>query len=343
MGQVKTCFFAAIVLICIVFMAPACTSRPGEKIRTEAKPQQQQAADKLVLKFAPSDIATYKITTDRENGVLWEGPLENKPKTFVGGHSGNKIELTFTRQILSVNQQGNKTAKITIEELKYTSKVKDKIVLDFDSSRQQDRENPLYKLIGQSYTIELTPSGEVSKVIDVNDALSAVKGSTRDHARATYLLSPVVIKEQHSVPALPADQITQGKKWRNIKTFIFGPLGPKSFERIFEITQIKETDGRKIAVAQMNAVPSTARAREIYKEQATAVFSSMFDNTETYTGRLTMDLTSGQIKKYSEEFRSDWIAVGPMATKETKESKETKEPDMLRMSATRIYILEKID
>lgn len=339
MKQGKTCAFIAAALICIMFMAPGCNDQPEETIRTEVKPQQQQqqAADKLALKFEPSDLTTYKITTDRENGVLWEGPPENKPKSFVGGHSGNKIELTFTRQILSVNEQGSATAKITIKELKYTSKVKDKIVFDFDSSRQQDSENPLNKLIGQSYTIELTTSGEVSKVIDVNDARAAVRGSTRDHARAAHLISPLVIIEQHSIPVLPADRITQGKKWSNIKTFSFGPMGSKSFERIFEITQINETDGKRIAVAQMNAVPSTAKAKEIYKEQATGVFSSMFDNAETYTGRLTIDLTSGQVQKYAEEFRSDWIAVDPMATK------KTKEPDMLRMSATRIHIIEKID
>ena len=292
------------------------------------------------LKLAPEDRITYKVTTDRERGVLWEGPLKNKPRSFVGGHSGNKIELTFTRQTQSVDDEGSTVVKITINALKYLAKVKDNIVLDFDSSREKDRDNPLNKLIGQSYTIELTASGEVSNVIDVNDARAAVAGSTRNNARATQLLSIQAITEQHSIPALPAvknEQLIPGKTWSDIKTFSFGPMGSKSFERIYEIKQISETDGRQIAVAQMNAVPSAAKAKELYKEQSTGVFSSLFDNTETYTGELRLDLASGQIEKYTEEFRSDWIAVDPLATK------QEKEPDMLRMSATRIHRIERID
>ncbi len=154
------------------------------------------------------------------------------------------------------------------------------------------------------------------------------------------MLSPEAIKEQHSIPALPTinkKQLVPGKKWSDIKTFSFGPLGSKSFERIFEIREINRISGRQIIVAQMNAVLSTAGAKELYKEQSTGVFSSMIDNTETYTGQLELDMKSGQIEKYTEEFRSDWIAVDPLATK------QEKEPDMLRMSATRIHIIERID
>ena len=340
MRQVKTCAFVAIVVICVMLMALGCADHPEDSIQTEVKLQQQKPTNKLALKFTPFDQATYKLTTDRENGVVWEGPLKNKPKSFVGGHSGNKIEMTFTRQIKSIDANDSTVVKITIKELKYLSKVRDKIVLDFDSSREEDRDNPLNKIIGQSYTIEITASGKVSKIIDANDARAAVAGSGISNARAAQLLSTEAITEQHSVPAIPADikkQLTPGKTWSDIKTFSFGPMGAKSFERIYEIREVIESDGRRILVAQMNAVPSAAKAKEIYKEQSTDVFSSMFDNTETYTGQFRLDLTSGQIEEYSEEFRSDWIAVDPLATK------QEKEPDRLRMSATRIQRIERID
>lgn len=340
MRQVKTCGFAALAVICVMLLALGCADQAEDTIQTELKPQEQQPTVQPAMKTVSAEKITYKLITDRENGVLWEGPPENKPKSFTGGHSGSRIELTFTRQTLSISTEGNTVVKITIKELKYVSKVKDKIVLDFDSSREEDWENPLSKLIGQSYTIELTPSGEVSKVIDVNDTRAAIAGETRNDARARHLLSPVVIKEQHSIPLIPSaddEQLLPGKQWSNIKTFAFGPMGSKSFERIYEITQINETDGQRTAVVQMKAVPSTARAKEIYKEQSMGIFSSMFDNTETYTGQLRQDLTSGQIEKYSEEFRGDWIAVDPFATN------QEKEPNMLRMSATRIHSIERID
>ena len=114
-------------------------------------------------------------------------------------------------------------------------------------------------------------------------------------------------------------------------------MGAKSFERTYEIIKITEIDGRKIAIAQMNAVPSAAKAKELYKEQQTGQLSSMFDNTETYTGVLSIDLTSGQIVKYNEEFRSDWVAVDHLT------NKQIKEPDSFRLSATRIYRIERID
>lgn len=340
MKQCKTCFFTAIALACIMIMALGCADHTEDKIQIEVKPRQQQSINEPVSKSFPADQITYKVITDKENSILWEGPLKNKSKGFVGGHSGNKIEMTFTRQTKSVDPNGSIIAKITIKELKYLSKIRDKIVLDFDSTQEEDQDNPLNKLIGQSYTIELNALGEVSKVIDANDARAAVTDGGISNERAVQLLSTKAITEQHSIPAIPPDmkkQLIPGKTWSNIKTFSFRMMGAKSFERIYEIKQIIETDGRRIAIVQMNAVPSTARAKELYKEQPTGVFSSMFDNTETYTGQLTWDLTSGKIEKYSEEFRSDWIAVDPLATK------QEKEPDMLRMSATRIHRVERIE
>lgn len=327
MRRIKKYNLLAIVAISAILIVAGCN-------KVISQPE------KSALKPITEDLITYKVTTDRENGVLWKGPQENKPKNFMGGHSGNKIEMTFTRKIQNVNHQGGAIVKITIKEIKYLSKVRDKIVLDFDSSLQQDKENPLSQLIGQSYTIELNASGEVSKIIDVNDARAAISGNSISNARALQLLSLPAITEQHSVP-LPLTtnkkQLTKGKKWNNIKTFSFGQMGAKSFERIYEIIQITEIDGRRIAIAQMNAVPSTAKAKELYKEQSTGLLSSMFDNTETYTGVLSFDSTSGQIERYNEEFRSVWTAVDPLATK------QEKEPDRFQMSATRIYRIERID
>ncbi len=340
MRQVKTCGFAALAVICVMLLALGCADQAEDTIQTEVKPQEQQPTVQPAMKTVSAEKITYKLITDRENGVLWEGPPENKPKSFVGGHTGNKIELTFTRQTQSVDDEGSTVAKITINALKYLAKIRDKIALDFDSSRETDQDNPLNKLIGQSYTIELTASGEVSNVIDVNDARAAVAGSSISNARAAQLLSTQAITEHHTIPPLPAVdnvQLIPGKSWSDIKTFSFRMMGSKSFERIFEIKEISDTDGRRIAIAQMKAVPSTAKAKELYKEQPTGVFSSMFDNTETYTGKLWLDLTTGQIEKYIEEFKSDWVAVDPLATQ------HEKEPDMLRMSATRIHLIERID
>ncbi len=107
-----------------------------------------------------------------------------------------------------------------------------------------------------------------------------------------------------------------------------------------DITKLKEINhiaGRRIAIVEMSVVPSSEKAKELHKEQGTGFFSKLFDTTEIYTGELRLDLTAGKIEKYFEEFRSDWIAVNLTAPE------KEKEPDTLRMSATRLYCIERID
>ncbi|MFB0553010.1 MAG: hypothetical protein ACETWQ_06810 [Phycisphaerae bacterium] len=314
---------------------------PEEVVKAEVEPEEQKPTVKLTLKFTPEDLTAYKVTTETEQSVIWEGPETNRPKHFIGGHSGNRIEMTFTRRIQSVDDQGKAVAEITIKGLKYLTKVRDNIVLDFDSSREKDRNNPLGKLIGQSYTIEITASGEVSKVIDVSSARTAVEGSASANQRAAQLLSTKVINEQHSIPALPAaenNQLQTGGSWSNIKTFSFGPLGSKSYERIYELKEIKDADKSRTAIVEMSVVPSSEKAKELHKEQVIGFFSQMFDNPiETYTGQLKFNLTAGRIEQYLEEFRSEWVAVDTMP------GKESEEPDTLRMGAIRLYRFERID
>jgi hypothetical protein len=372
MSQTKICGLAVIVVICLLLSMLGCadlaekTAKPGidlqETVETEIEtketteskgereeyierkfePDEQKPTAKLVLKFTPGDLSTYKVTTESENSVIWGGPVTSKPKGFTGGHTGNRIEMTFTRRIQSLDDQDKAVAEITIKELKYLAKVKDNIVLDFDSSRENDRNQPFSKLIGQSYTIEITPSGQVSKVIDVNEARAATADSTPTGQRIVRLLSVEVIKGRHSIPALPAAEkktLRLGETWSNIKTFSFGLMGSKSYERIYELKEIKDSDDRRIAIAEMSVIPSSEKAKELHKEQATGLFSQMFDNpVEIYTGRLELDLTAGKIEKYSEEFRSEWIAVDPMAS-----VKEGKEPDTLQMGAIRLHSIERID
>lgn len=336
MREAKMCGFTASALICVLLLTAGCA----------------QTA-RLALKFTLEDSTTYKVTTERERSVIWEGPLVTKPKGFIGGHTGHRIEMTFTRRIQSVDDKGNAVAEITIKGLKYLAKVRDDIILDFDSSREKEREKALSKLVGQSYTIEMTPSGQISKVIDVSGARAAVEGSGSGNERAARLLSAEVIKEQHSIPALPAaekNQLRTGDNWSSIKTFSFDMMGSKSFEKIYRLEKIedsffaalmrilrKDPRDHQIAVAGMNAVPSSAKAKQLHKEQVTSPFSKMFDNIETYTGQLRLDLTAGKVEKYFEEFRSEWIALDTLA------GEEDKEPDMLRMSAIRLYSIEKID
>jgi hypothetical protein len=357
MKQIKIYGVAAGFVMCILLLAAGCadTSKapetktglpesteariePEKTTPAEAEPQKQEPPVELALKFAPEDSTTYKVTIGAEKSIKWEGPTGSKPSAFKGGQTGSTIETTFTQQIQSTDE-GNAVAKITIKDLRYLQKVKNNIILDFDSSRAKDVNSPLNKLIGQSYTIEITAFGQVSQVIEASDARAAVNGASTAHKTAVKLLSDDVIKERHTIPALPPadrDQLRTNDDWSSIKSFSFDMMGSKSYEKVYTLKEVKNTDGRRVAIAQMNAIPSAEMAKELHKEQATSFFSKMFDNTERYTGELRLDLTDGKVQECREELITEWMIVDPSP-------KGQEQPAALKMAATRLYSIERTD
>ncbi|MHC4497675.1 MAG: hypothetical protein ACYS21_01020, partial [Planctomycetota bacterium] len=338
-------YFLAVV-ICLLVAAAGCAPSGPETDTGTGKPVKLTPgaptgeAVTLSLKFTPEDLTTYRLTTDRWRSVRFEGSVP-KESTLKGGTSGDTVTMTFTQQVKSLNDRGNAVAEITIKELKYLAKEKDNVFLDFDSARERGRNNPLAKLIGQSYTIELTPSGRVERVIDAGPAQNRAVGVTSIHTRALALVEPETIRERHTIPAMPGsdkNQIRVGDDWSDIKTVSFGLMGLKSYERIYVLKEVKGKDRKRVAVVEMSAIPTSEKAEELHAEQPTSTFSKMFDNVETYKGQLKLDLTSGQVEEYVEELNSEWVVVDPAGTGDSDRA-----PSALKMTATRLYDLRRID
>jgi hypothetical protein len=153
------------------------------------------------------------------------------------------------------------------------------------------------------------------------------------------LLSEDEIKKRHSISALPdpgGNTINIGDKWSSLSTFSFRQMGPKAYERIYTLKKIKNVNNRQLAIVEMNAVPSSETARLLHQEQAMNIISNLFDNIETYTGRLWFDLTTGRIEKYLETLQTEWIMANP-------NPKKNEEPGVIRMKAMRFYGIEKIE
>lgn len=325
--------FSAVIAICILHITTGCTYT-------------------MALKFKPMDSTTYRIAMGYEKSIEWMGSASDKPAAFQDGRTGNNLQITFTQDILSVNSQGNAVARITFKDLKYFREVRNVVDLDFDSSRAADANNPLYGLIGQSYFIELTPQGQVSKVIDTSDAQSAVQGSSPDNLTALNLLSENLIKERHTISALPEadrDKVKVGDKWSNIKEFSFDIMGEKYYERVYTFEKVNQpafaaftkmlrndNSDHKIAVVGMEAYPSTEQAKQHHLKEQTSPVSSLFDNIQSYTGELRLDLTVGQVQRYYEKLLSEWVIAEP--TQSTGE-----QPAALKMGATRSYSIQRID
>ena len=343
MKTIKICLLQAVLMIPILLIISGCAEQngtaktktvPGQTTKATSISTGKKGTVKLVLKFTPGDSTTYKVTTETIRQAAWEGLDARKPAGFKGGQSGNKIEMTFDQNILSTDENGNAIAKITIEKLEYLTKVADNIILDFDSTKDKDPNNPLFRLIGHSYIIELTPSGRVVNVVDANDALAAISDSP--NRTAVQLLSAGAIMERHTIPALPTGDKTQfnvGDSWEVVKNISFDQMGVKSFGKTYTLENIREMDGRRIAVVRMNAIPSVENAKELYQEQ-TLPFP--FDSTDTYTGQLMLNTASGKVEQYYEKLTTEWIIIDPA-------SKNNERPDSIKMSATQYYSIEKID
>jgi len=348
MNSYRTFLITSAIVLVVLVLATGCSwpsktaaGKPEKPLVTEIKPKPEKPRPsiELALKFAVGDVSTYKVTTEATKSVLWEGPEQTKPSAFKGGYTSNRIELTFDQEIRSIAENGNAVAEVTIKQLKYLAKVRDNVIVDFDSSRDQD--SPLQKLIGRSYSIEITPAGQVPKVTKVAEVLSDIKGSTSAQRAARELLSDQTVKQRHSIPALPAvgkSRPNKGDSWRNLKSFDFGMMGTKSYERVYQFEGVHESSKGRVAVVVMNAVPSTGNAAKPANEQAAGFLSKLFDNTEEYTGRLQMNLDRGKVDQYTEELKSEWVAVDPESVQ-----KDDQEPAILRMTAVHFYQIVRID
>ena len=281
----------------------------------------------------------YKATTETQRRVDWESSTSNRPDSLTGGQTGNKVEITFNQDIQSVDNKGNTITKITITGLKYQLEEKNAIILDFDSTRKEDQNNPLTALIGKSYTIEITPTGEVSRVIDINDTRAEVEESSSNNQIALRLISTDAIKKRHTISVLPdmkLSELKEGQTWSKIEDFSFGLMGVKSYEKTYTVEKIENIGNQLIATVRMNAIPSVEKAKELYQEQGTSMLSSMSDNQDKYTGLLKLDLTTGQIEDYSEKLTAEWVIVDP-------NPQNPERPRAIKMSALQSYSIEKID
>jgi hypothetical protein len=336
----------ASVVVCSLLLAAGCSPPAEEAAKPKVGPEERmpktapEKAVTLALKFVPQDSTTYMVVTEAQRSIKWEGPLPDEA-VFKSGRNHNIIEMTFTQQIQSVDDKGNAVAKITIDGLKYRSVIKDDLILDFDSSRAEDTNHLLAKLIGQSYTIAIAPTGEVTRVIDVKQAQMAARRGSSVPKRALALLKPTTIKERHGLMRLPLadkNKLRRGDSWSNVKTFSFGLMGSKSYEKIHTLKKVKDQDNHRIAIVEMSAIPAAETAGQLQQQQAAGGFPEGFDSTDTYTSQLKFDLTTGRVEKYLEKLQSEWIIALPSA-----EEGDDKEPVILTMGVTRFYDLERID
>ncbi len=306
----------AAALICFLVLASGCAEQTVSVVPAPAR----------------LETATYHLMTSSQRSLKFKGSLADDAG-LKGGRTGNRVEMDFTRQIQTVDDKGGAAAKITIEKLRYYSYIKDSPTIQFDGTAA-DAENPLARLIGQSYTIEIDPNGQVTKLLDAAQARAAVEGSSPDHQAAARLLEPDMIKHLHSIPLPPGriDRLKVGDNWSSTKSFSYGMLGERSYERAYTVKEISEIEGRRTAVVKMRGSAASETA------QQEAQLSDIPTQVETYTGVMELDLAGGRVNRYNERLESEWVVTDAQSGIE-----DVNEPDSFTMGITRVYSLVRTD
>jgi hypothetical protein len=295
--------------------APGATvvAEEGASEQETGRPDSVEAPDanlpvELMLRFLPGQAATYKITTESYKSVAWLGSPSAKPERFQDGRRGNHVEMTLSQRVQEVRDDGSAVLEITIEALKYTGDFRDNVVLDFDSARPGEQNASLMALVGKRYTLEMSPKGQVLAVGDLELLRQAVLAAPGGRNAALRLIAEDKIRDRHTIvplTILKEDLVRPGQTWSDVKTFSFGDMGPKSFERMYTLRQVQPGNGR-IAVVEMTAIPP-ARGEPGQPKMG----PMMVDASDEYGGRLELNLDSGQVREYVETMRTEWAIADP--------------------------------
>lgn len=289
----------------------------------------------LSLQFSPQSSESYEIVTEATKDFRFEQPTAEKLREE---QTTTVIRMGFTQTITDVDNKGVATADVMIDSLSVHMTNKNEERLSFDSDKEADRSNPLYRLIGQRYTVQISPEGKVVG-FESSAARRAVTGGFEARL-AERLVNEEGIRERHEIPALWGfgDSANLKQSWSQMVPSPPGLLAPKNYQKVYTLTGIETRDGQKVAVVEMNATESAeAVAAQTASAAGMGVFAKMFDSQDDYTGRLLLNVETGKVLEYNEALVATYLAheMPPNAPAE-------KGPDTLTMRFTNRIFIKKV-
>lgn len=287
----------------------------------------------LGLKLTPDSTARYKVTTELIKDFRFDQPnlgklREEQTKTW--------IEMGFTQAVENVDADGTATVKVTINDLAVNVINKNEPKFAFNSADEKDKSAPLAKLLGQSYTIKLSPNG-AAELVDAQAALASVP-SGYEKQLVTGLLDAKAVAERHQIAALPKEKaadLSLKDSWTQVVPSPPGLLAPKTYKKVYTFTRL---DGHVATVDMVASETSEPAAEGAAASGSMGMFAKMFDNEDTYTGTMKLDTNTGEVLLSEETLVSRYVA------QEMPENGDpAKGPDTLTMQFTNRIRLEKIE
>ncbi len=309
---------------------------------TETKPQQTEIKPQptpvklpqevvLSMKFVKGQTDKYKSIMETERSGEFTGEIA-KDQQFKNAKSGTRAEMVFTQQVDIIDQSGNATEKITIEALRYVSKQRDVVNIDFNSLNSQSQASPLNKLIGQSYSITISAKGEVIGISGLDNLRRLVNTANPENNAASLLVSDNLIRRRHQIPPLidaNERKFKIGDKWSVTKTVNFGIMGDNTFEKIYTLKEIDTKGNNLDAVVEITGIPPTTQTN------VTSPLTKMFDTNNSYTGSFIFNLTGSKLEQYSEKMTSDWTVADTKSTQG--------EPSTIKLGTMELTSLQRLD
>lgn len=282
----------------------------------------------MKMQFSPEQKTPYESTVLIVKDFRFEQPNLNKLREE---QTKTEIVMGFDQAIESVDAEGNATARVTINGLKVLIVNKNEEKFAFDSAKEESKASPFAALLGQSYTLKLTPDGQAS-ALDAEAIKAAVKDGYEKRV-AESLFDDKAIAERHSIPALPEEKqagLKEKSSWTEVIPSPPGLLAPKNYSKTYVVKDIKDN----VATVEMTAAES-GEAAGAAPGGGMGMFAKMFDNEDIYTGLMKINVATGQVLLSEETLVSSYVA------QETPENGDpAKGPDTLTMRFTNKNRLE---
>jgi hypothetical protein len=264
-----------LVGIILAMMLFRCSPLPRQGAGSEppvvpAEPNEAAAQSEkitLSLEFEPGTKTRYRVTTEAITAM--EGPeaaVQENASTAPFPKVSESSEVVFTQEILGpVPEDTNMVvALITIDQVRYVRTSTGQPDLAFDSQEPADQNSPFAKLIGQTYTIEISSLGYAPGVFNLRPARLAVRGPTAAHAAALDLVSPPAIFSRHG--SFNVGSLAIGGRWRGVQQVTLKApgtdmdrLGTHRFEKIYVLESMEQRPVGTVAVVVFAGSPRPRR------------------------------------------------------------------------------------
>lgn len=322
MYRPKFSVWCLLLVGCVVVLLSGC----GPKILSD-----------LSLKFRVGDIQSYRFVSDTTRNIRLEEPSLNRVKE---SQNRDIVEVKFDQEIERVNTDGSAVARITIKDIRVVLKGFIGAEFDFDSTRQDDRNRPMYALIGQHYTITLLPDGK-AQLLDAAEAMAAVNSNVeKEKKRADALLTAGAVAIRHSIPGLPGTGASvrgKGGRWSKVQAGHKLLARPKAFEKTYRVKEITTKDGSQTVVVTMKGVETDKPAEGMAESSVLSPLKGMLETTEIYNGGMTFDALAGRVVDYNEKLVAEYVAAT------TVDGNQKKISDILTMGLTYSISLESVE